>query len=106
MAVSTNQLGSLIHARLQQFGEVIFWDRTRPPVIGPHPDDEEYIVKTNERYDLLAFNKLGSSELWWVIARRNNICLFPNDLYEKRKILIPSRQSLIDRGILEPLREF
>lgn len=106
MANSPNQLSELIHARLQKYGEVIFWDRTRPPVIGPHADDEDYIVKTNERYDLLAFDKLGSEKLWWVIARRNNLQLFPNDLYEGRRIKIPSRQSLIDRGILEPLREF
>lgn len=100
MAVTRNPKGPLIHAELYQFNEAIFWDRTRPPDIDPRDDDVPYLVKTEDRLDLIAFVMLGSEQLGWVILHRNGLCLYPNDLVPGETIMIPTILSLRERGII------
>lgn len=100
MAVTRNPLGPLSFAAFYQINDVLWFDKTRPPIIEPQDDDEIHMVTNFERLDLLAFNKLGDSQLGWVIMLRNNFRLIPNDLVPGIQIFIPSRRSLQKRGIV------
>lgn len=100
MGVQRNPSGPLITATLIQVEEVLFWGRTRPPDIEPRDDDEEYTVRDFDRVDLIAHNRLGDVQLGWVILQRNNLRITPNDLVPGRKIFIPTREGLRERGIV------
>jgi|TARA_R110000824_G_scaffold37491_1_gene114977 hypothetical protein len=101
MAVARNSSGPLVHSKLIQFREVVWWDQTRPPFpIEERPDDAEYLVKEPDRLDLIAYNELGDEQLGWVILERNNLRLVPNDLVPGRTLYIPSIDGLKERGIL------
>jgi hypothetical protein len=100
MALTKNPLGPLPYAALYQINDVIWFDKTRPVDIDPEDDDEALVVTNSDRLDLIAFNRLGSAQLGWVILHRNNMRLAPNDLVPGMKIYIPSRASLQRRGIL------
>lgn len=106
MAIRVDPNSPLIHASLLESEGVIFWGRTRPPIIGLHEDDVIHFCRTYERLDMLALEKYGNTQLGWVILRRNDIFLAPDELYEGRKIFIPTLDSLVRRGILEQGREF
>lgn len=51
----------------------IFLDISKLPSVPQGPSDEKYIIeaKYHNRLDLLAFDKYGSTRVWWVIALRN-----------------------------------
>lgn len=111
MGVRRNPRGPLRHAELIQVGVVdgvTFWDRTLPPNIDALSRDEDYVIEISDRHDLLAYRKLGSSNLSWAIMERNNdidpeeidMRLWPNDFLPGRKIKIPPRNSLNSRGII------
>ena len=100
MAITRNPLSSLIYSQLFEIGDTLFWDKTRPPEIEPADDDIEYIVREGDRIDNLAYEFLGSVQLWWVIMRRNELRLVPNDLVPGATIFIPARDSLGVRGII------
>lgn len=99
MGAKRNPTGPLTTAVLYQINECIFWGRTRPKTIDPMDDDEIYTVRNFDRLDLIASNRLGDAQLWWVILLRNDLRLVPNDLVPGMQIFIPSRQSLRSRGI-------
>ena len=50
-----------------------FLDINELPKLPKSVEDEIYVVEAryNERPDLLAFDRYGSSRLWWVFALRN-----------------------------------
>ena len=100
MAVKRNPLGPLTTATLRRINEVIFWSPTRPPKIDPRDDDEVFLVRSHDRIDNIASTQLLDQQLGWVILIRNNLRLTPNDLVPGRKIFIPTRESLRDRGII------
>jgi hypothetical protein len=111
MGAKRNQEGPLRHARLVQVGStdgVVFWDITRPPDVEAQDVDSDYTIEMGDRHDLLAFRKLGSSQLGWVIMERNDdlipeefdMRLWPNDFVPGITIKIPTRQSLDRRGIV------
>ena len=52
--------------------------------------DIEYTVASTDRIDLLAYRFYGDPRLWWVIAYRNGMDLPAVQLYEGRKIIVPS----------------
>lgn len=96
-----NPRGPLIHSILTGYKDVVsWWDRTRPPIIEPHVDDEEYIVKQTDRIEDIAFRKLTSTRYWWVIARRNNIHCPETELVPGCPIYIPTLQSLREREVI------
>jgi len=99
MGVKRNPTGPLTTSNLYQINECIFWGKTRPPIIEARDDDEIYLVKSFDRLDLIAANRLGDSQLWWTILARNDLRLAPNDLIPGRQIYIPTRQGLRSRGI-------
>jgi len=100
MAIEFNRNGQLINAQLFKIDDVTFWDKTRPPIIDPRLDDEDYLVKDGDRLDLLAFQKLGDSRREWIIMRRNDLYLWPNSLVPGTFIKIPTITSLTERGII------
>lgn len=100
MGVERHPFSPLINSELFQIGDTVFWDKTRPPEIAARDDDVEYIIKINERIDNLAYEKLGSPQLGWVIMLRNGMSLWPNDFVPGLKIFIPTRDSLAQRGII------
>jgi len=99
MGVKRNTLGPLIHAELTQIEEVVFWDKTIPPSVDAEDTDETYIVEMGDRPDYQGFQKLGASNLGWVIMERNEMRLWPDDFVPGRKLKVPSRDSVRKRGI-------
>lgn len=96
-----NPRGPLLHSVLTGYkGVVTWWDRTRPPIIEPHVDDKEYIVKQNDRLDNIAYRELTSSRYGWVILRRNGILLPEISLVPGCPIFIPTLQSLREREVI------
>jgi hypothetical protein len=105
MSVRRNPQGPLRSAKLVRFEEVLFWDKTRPAIIKSRDDDRDYIVKQADRQDFLAHTHLGTSAAGHLIMDRNDVDeapmrLWPNDFYPGRRISIPTRESLRDRGHL------
>lgn len=96
-----NPRGPLIQSELKGYkGVVAWWDRTRPPIIEPHVDDEKYIVKQNDRVEDIAFRKLTSTRYGWVINRRNGIHCPELELVPGCPIFIPTLQSLREREVI------
>jgi hypothetical protein len=102
-----NPQGPLIHSVLTQVIEVVFWDRTLPPKVDPVDTDEPYIVQMGDRHDLLAARKIRSSQWGWIVMERNrseedqeiDMRLWPNDFVPGATIMLPSRDSIVGRGI-------
>lgn len=105
MGAVRNTEGPLINSDLLQIGSpegVKFFNTTRPPKVEPLDTDEDYIVQENDRYDLLAYRRLGADREWWVIFERNtetDMRLWPNDFVPGTTIKIPTRDSIRQRGI-------
>lgn len=100
MAIIYNRDGPLRYATLFQINECLFYDKTRPPTIEPQDDDEDYLVKIEDRLDLIASRKLGNENYGWIIMLRNNLRLMPDDLLPGMTLKIPSRDGLSRRGIV------
>lgn len=100
MGVKRNPLGPLSNARLRRTGDTTFWGPTQPDEIEPADTDRAHTIRIADRLDNLAFSYLGDVNLGWVILQRNNLRLVPNDLVPGRKIFIPTRSSLRNRGIV------
>lgn len=100
MAFRRNVQGPLIHANLMKIDDVFFLDKTRPPAVNPRNDDMDYICTDRDRHDLVAFQKLQSSQLGWTIMERNDTRLWPNDWVPGFSIKIPTRDGLNVRGII------
>lgn len=100
MPINNNPFSYLEYTKLYEINSVIFWDKSRPPEIEPHEDDAEYLIKQNDRPDLIAYQELGNEHLGWVIMVRNDLTLWPDDFVPGKKIYIPSRDSLSNRGIV------
>jgi hypothetical protein len=102
-----NPQGPLRHSELVQIVEVVFWDRTLPPRVDPVDTDEEYIVQMGDRHDLLAARRIKSSQWGWIIMERNrseedqeiDMRLWPNDFVPGATIMLPSRDTIVKRGI-------
>ena len=62
-----------------------------PPTIPSSENDIRHIVSNHERVDLIAHKYYGTSELWWVIAERNNIDLPIAELRRGMELIIPAR---------------
>jgi hypothetical protein len=107
MGVSRNPQGPLQHATLVQIGDVVFWDRTLPPLVEALSTDENYYVEMADRSDLLAARKIKTSEWGWIIMERNrseedgeiDMRLWPNDFVPGAEIKLPSQVSINQRGI-------
>lgn len=100
MGVSRNPIGPLRTSFLTQFDDVFFFSPTNPVDIAPEDTDIVYLIKIADRLDNIASATLGSEQLGWVILHRNNLRLVPNDLIPGRTIFIPTRESLVRRGII------
>lgn len=82
-------------SRLLELEGTVFWDETNLPDI-PFSNQDEFIqLNRNQakRLDLLAYDKYGDPELWWVILQANNIDL-PNQIYEGLQIRIPAKETI------------
>ncbi len=100
MAVKRNPIGPLTTSSLRRINEVFFWAPTRPRSIAPRDDDEVYSIRSHDRLDNIAADRLSDPQLGWVILLRNDLRLVPNDLVPGRKIFIPTRESLRVRGLI------
>jgi len=98
--IRRNQRGPLRFATLVKYEEAIWWDKTRPPAVGAHLDDHEYIVHYLDRPDSLAYEELGDDATGHLIMLRNDMRLWPNDFVPGMRIQIPTRLSLGERGLL------
>jgi hypothetical protein len=79
--------------RFKEFLEIYgvsFWEMEPLPEVPEDPNDLYYLVKNNDRIDLLASTFYGDPNLWWVIAGANDMNILPTDLQPGRVIRIPS----------------
>jgi len=68
---------------------------SRPQVdTTPQPDDRFHVVTDGDRIDLLAYQYLHDSTLWWVICDWNGIS-FPLDLPVGATLRIPSLERVM-----------
>ena len=110
MTVRRNPAGPLRFSPLVGFtgedgGFVQFFGKTAPPTIGPRDDDQDHLVRIDERSDLTSSRELGTSQAAHLIMLRNEtddepMRLWPNDWYPGRRLQIPTRDSLVERGAL------
>lgn len=100
MGLRKEKRGPLVHARLVGYDTVVWFDRTRPPVIDVHEDDSGYTIQEPDRLDSIAYRFYGDEQLGWVIARRNDLNRIPDDLVPGKRIYIPTLTSLTERGVV------
>jgi hypothetical protein len=74
---------------IYQDGDTQFLGRRSQVDTTPQPDDRFHVVMDGDRVDLLAYQYLGDSLLWWIICDWNDIC-FPLDLPVGATLRIPS----------------
>lgn len=55
----------------------------------PQPDDTFHTVTESDRIDLIAYQYLGSAELWWIICDYNDI-FFPLQIELGTVLRVPS----------------
>lgn len=82
-------------------GGVIQYGLMKDAVV-PDPTDQVFVVPPDgvERLDLISFSFFGTPELWWVIARLNNMQDPLTAVPVGTRIRIPTRQRLASEGIL------
>jgi len=80
---------------------VIQFGLTKDAVV-PDATDEMFVVPSDgvERLDLISYSAYGTPELWWVIARVNNIQDPLVAVPVGTPLRIPTRQRLASEGIL------
>lgn len=110
MGVRRNPSGPLRFSQLVNFvgddgGVVQFFAKTAPPDVEERDDDQDHLVRIDERSDLTSSRELGTSQAAHLIMLRNEtedepMRLWPNDWYPGRRLQIPTRDSLRDRGLL------
>lgn len=99
-AIKRNPVGPLRFSNQRRVDGVTFFERTRPGDIDPHQDDHDYLIKIGDRYDSLAFAELEDDAVGHLIMLRNDMRLWPNDFVPGRRIQIPTRESLEERGFI------
>lgn len=84
---------------------IVFWDTPDFPEIVPQDGDTYVDVDSGYagRLDLVAFDKYGDCDLWWVIALANGIDLIPTDVVIGMRLRIPEKRyvdTIISKGAL------
>jgi len=95
-----NPRSELIHARLLQRYEVLWWGNSEPPVIEPDITDRLHTVVEGDRIDNIAFRYYGDTRMKWTIMHLNNIYLIPNDLVPGMELRIPAFGRLTELGLV------
>lgn len=98
--VRRNPIGPLRYAEQRRVDGVTFFSRTRPPAVEPRKDDHDYLIRIGDRYDKLADDELQEDAIGHLIMLRNNMRLWPNDFVPGKRIQIPTRESLEERGLI------
>lgn len=74
-------------------GDFVSFFRMREPVEIPESVADDWITAGDRtRLDLLARERYGSPELWWVIAEANGMDFPVEDVYPGRRIRIPGSE--------------
>lgn len=95
MEIKLEKYSWLNLTNLYEENGIPFWDQTEFPDI-PFSDDDEYVEITQEmskRVDLIAYDKYGDPNLFWVILLANNVDL-PNQLREGMVLRLPSIETI------------
>jgi len=100
MSVRKRPQGPLKHAQLVQVDGVQFYDKTRPPAVEDRSTDKPIRPRSLERQDGLSFKHQKDSRLWWTIALRQDLRLWPNDWVPGTEIKVPNEDGLRARGVL------
>jgi len=98
--IKRNPVGPLRSAQMTRVDGVLFFDRSRPGNITPHEDDHDYLIKIGDRYDSLAQEELQEDAIGHLIMLRNDMRLWPNDFVPGKRIQIPTRESLEEKGFI------
>lgn len=90
MTVNIRNTSRLRFAKLAIIDGIETWNLPEYPEIGPANDDLRFIVDRNDRIDRMANSFYGNTDLWWIIALRNDLFLLPNDMFQGQLLQIPS----------------
>lgn len=91
MAVKIKKGNSrLVHADLHVIDGIEFFSRPEIPDLTEGSSDVQHTVVDGERLDTLSRNFYKQDGLYWVLAHRNNIQSFPDDLVPGRRIIVPN----------------
>ncbi|OPX34353.1 MAG: hypothetical protein B1H11_11055 [Desulfobacteraceae bacterium 4484_190.1] len=86
----------LAHADLVEVDGVSFWDL--PDISWVYDLDGYVEIRGDEdRLDLAAYDRLGSAELWWVVAGANQIGLAPVEYKPTKGVKVPNGPSVFSR---------
>lgn len=96
MAVKIRDTSRLRFAKLTFIDGIELWNLPEYPEIAPANDDQRYVVDRNDRIDRMAFTFYGNTDLWWVIALRNDLFLLPNDMFQNQVLQIPSARRVFN----------
>jgi hypothetical protein len=76
----------------------IFLDVSKMPSVPQNVSDEKYIIEPayDQRPDLFAFDRFGSSRVWWIVALRNlDVLVDPiRDFKAGTEISVPSKNTV------------
>tara|TARA_Y100001972_G_scaffold129079_1_gene194008 strand:+ start:4473 stop:4772 length:300 start_codon:yes stop_codon:yes gene_type:complete len=76
----------------------IFLDVSKMPSVPRNVQDEKYIIeaKYDQRPDLFAHDRFGSSRVWWIVALRNIDTLIDpvRDFKAGTEIAVPSKNTV------------
>lgn len=97
MSVKVVRNSRLRFADLLTTDGVEFWDTVDLPDIPIQTDDLTYTVNAVDRPDMLAYKFYGTPVLWWVIAKANDLELFPTELYEGQQLRIPASRYVLQQ---------
>jgi hypothetical protein len=97
MAVSIKRTSRLRFSTLRLINGFTFFERADLPKIDPADDDTVYQVEDTDRIDSLSQKFYGTPDLWWVIARANNLVLLPRDLKVGMRLSIPTRVRVLTK---------
>ena len=90
MTDAIRQSSRLRFGRLAQLDDAVFWDLLTFPNIPIQRDDIQHFVKDGDQLHLIANLYYGDSNLQWIIARANNIDLWPTGLNQGTTVRVPS----------------
>lgn len=84
----------LVHSELQNIDGIEFFSRPELPNFTESSTDKQHTVADGERLDSLSRRYYKQDSFYWVIAHRNDIRIFPEELIPGHRIIIPSASKI------------
>lgn len=80
----------LVHAELQNIDGIEFFSRPEIPDLSSSSSDIQHTVSDGDRLDTISKRYYKQDSFYWILAHRNDIRLFPDDLITGQRIVVTS----------------